>query len=200
MPAGTSPHSYGPLHPALLLDGADALVAWSAGDSIETCRSTRHLEVQRVRWPADGEPVWSSDLALRVEDLGLAAGSRLESPALGRRAGGTALAFLAIAPEGTSVGLALRAEDDWAPAALVDDGGAVYPHVPPAFAPDGTLWWARRGPAGEAEACRLAPGAADPACAGTGAPWIDSLAPAEGGAWVSLSPGDGTWERAWLPS
>jgi hypothetical protein len=43
VPAVTSAHSYGPLHPALLLDGAGALVAWAAGDRIETCRSTRHL-------------------------------------------------------------------------------------------------------------------------------------------------------------
>lgn len=197
MPEHTSAHSYGPLHPALLLEGEEALVAWGAGDSIETCRSTRHLEVQRVAWAAGGEPIWEAELSLRARDLGMEAGDRLESPTLGRRDGALALAFLAIAGEGTSLGLALRGEEGWAAASLVDDSATLYPHVLPAFGPDGTLWWARRGSDGDAEACRLPVGGST-TCIDTGPPWIDSLAPVAGGAWASVSAGGGVWERVWV--
>ena len=77
--------------------------------------------------------------------------------------------------------------------------GLVFPHLSPAFTDDGWLYWARQSGSGGVEICRADGAQATPSCRDSGYGWIDTLAPAAGGTWASLSDGDLSWKKVWVP-
>lgn len=155
-------------------------------------RASRHVEV----WMVGDAGTWTLHAdGLDGTDTDGADWPRRELPALTPDA--TALAQVGYGDAGTTVLVTTRDGATWSALQRWDPTGRVLAAVPPRWR-DGRLWWARLDDAGTAEVCSATdPGEAR--CASTGAPWIRSLAPADGGAWISTSPGGAAWETVFVP-
>ena len=189
--------AYFPVHPGLALDDdGDAWVAWSAGSSDGQGRYTRHVDVYKVSWPQDEDQVWEHSFASTNSDASGTTYERIDDAALAIIDGDVHVAYHAVNGSGThllSTSLA-GGEGSWSSVHASDDSGNVYMHVRPTWSDDGWLYWGRLGGHGESEVCRAHTSAmTDETCAGTGAAYMESLAPYGDGVQVTTSSGDKQW-------
>ncbi len=192
-----------PSHARLLMEEGRNWVVMAVSDDQTSMRYSRHLEIYELGWNTDGVPVWIELASLYGPDSELDAVGRLERPAIGRAGDVLTTVAVGYADTGTYLMAATLDESsgfarEWTELSQLDDSGLVYPHLSPAFSDDGWVYWARQAGSGGVEICR-ADDAAEPSCRDSGYGWIDSLAPADGGAWVSVSDGDLAWSRVWVP-
>ena len=193
-----------PSHARWHMDGEQAWVAWVESDDEPTMRYTRHITLSKLHWKRGEEPTWTSLHSLYAEasdnsDLG-----RLERPVLGLAGEELVVAAVGYSSGGTFLMAATQDAGsgeggEWSELVTLDDTGLVFPHLSPAFSDDGWLYWARQSGSGGVEICRADGAQATPSCRDSGYGWIDTLAPAAGGTWASLSDGDLSWKKVWVP-
>jgi hypothetical protein len=186
-----------PIHPTVVVDADYAWVAWSAGKSDPEGRDTRHVDVYRVSWPAGENQAWHHSFESEYSDASGRSFTRIDSAALSQQDGTLHLAYLAYNDDGNFlVGTSLQEPDGtWAEPRSMDTTGEVMVHVRPQWSTDGWLYWGRLGSDGDAEVCRAHTSAiTDDQCESTGAPYLESVAPTEGGAWATVSHGAMQWE------
>ncbi len=186
-----------------LVDG-ELWVATVRSDDEASMRYSRHVVLSTVRWATGGLPVWREVASLYPTDSDNTEVDRVERPALGVVGRGLVVAAVGYSDEGTYLMASSQlstgtGEQEWSELVTLDDSGRVYPHLSPAISDDGWLYWARQAGAGGVTICRADSADATPTCHDTGSGWIDSLAPASGGVWASLSDGDLSWSRVWVP-
>ena len=198
--------------PSLVVGGDTAWVAWSESDMTASGRDnapgryTRHVEVARFDLGASQAPteLWRTAVSACPDGAGCVDRAptldtegrgydRMESPALTADGAALRVGWIAWDADGSYVLTASSTDDGatWGTPARLDATGGVFGHVPPRWL-DGRLYWARLGAAGEAEACRAAPGAA-PACVALGSARVASLAPTAAGARLTLDTDAGAW-------
>jgi hypothetical protein len=190
-----------PTHGSLRLDGDRAWIAFAASEDTNRMRYTRHVEVWQVTWVTGAQPSWSLAARFVPEDADDPSYGRFERPALGLADGVGHAAAVAYKDDGTYLVHMDQTSpgSGWTAARTLDAGGTVYAHVGPTWSDDGVLWWARLGSAATVEICSWEPDDAAPACQDTGASWIDSLAPTDGGVVASVSDGDLAWRVLDVP-
>lgn len=193
-----------PSHARLRMVDGQALVAAIRSDDEATMRYSRHLVVFEVDWPRGEEPTWLAKRSFRPADSDNTDIGRVERPALGVAGEDLAVAVVGYSDDATFLMVASQESTQghgqtWSELRTLDDSGLVYPHLSAAFSDDGWLYWARQAGSGGVEICRVSDVLAAPSCRDTGYGWIDSLAPADGGTWASLSDGDLSWNRVWVP-
>jgi len=193
-----------PSHARWHMDGEDTWVAWVASDDQPTMRYSRHLSLYKVRWDTGEDASWVSLRGLYGVNSDNEEIGRLERPALGLAGEDLVVAAVGYSSGGTTLMAATQdaasgEDDEWSELVTLDDSGLVFPHLSPAFSSDGWLYWARQSGSGGVEICRADGGQATPSCRESSYDWIDSLAPADGGTWASLSDGDLIWKKVWVP-
>jgi len=169
-------------------------LAIARGEDNATMATTRAIEVYSVSQAGQEDQVWQQVYS----SLGDPLYERMEHPALTAQGESLSLAFHGYREEGVDLLIARRRNGGmWTHRQIVDASGRVFPHVSPAWSPDDLLYWARLGD-DTAEICRLSrrslgePGAT--VCLELGVLYVDSIAPYEGGVWLSASAGGGQWE------
>ncbi len=193
--------AFHPFDTALVLDEESAWVAFSCSEEGEPTPYSRHIEVHKAVWADAAEPSWEKALDVGGLDDEGRQFYRMESPALWANEGGILLAFLGYDEDRvhTVVSIHDRGTGLWSPPHTVDDIGRTLPHIAPAISQQGWLYWAQLGEQDDdVEVCRLQTIEESPDCQSTGRAFIDSLAPSDDGCWVSLSEGDGLWEKELL--
>ncbi len=189
---GADPEGYA-IDPSLVASDGTWL-AMGRGKSNSSMAHTRAVEVYTVSRAGEKDQNWRRAYTSADDELY----GRMEHPALRVDGDRISVAFHGYVPGAVDLLLAERRRSGmWTPRLVVDGSGAVFPQVTPAWSPDGLLYWARLGDE-DAELCRQARpeigAAATPECRDLGVPYVDSIAPYEGGCWVSLSAGGGQWE------
>ncbi len=193
-----------PSHPDLLIHEERVWAAVAISDETTSMRYSRHIELFGIDWPEEAAPSWRPLVSLRPSEGDDEALGRVERPALGRAGDELLVAAVGYRADGTTLVVSrhdLDSGDDrvWSRLSTLDGSGGVFPHLGPAFSADGWLYWARQSGGGGVEICRVDAAEAEPDCRDSGYAWIDSLAPAEDGAWASVSDGDLSWARVWVP-
>ncbi len=183
-------------HPALAMAEQGFYVAYGGCRSAATCRRTRNVYLQHVRWPAGKTQRWQPVATLsRVDSTGRT-WTRVEDPALLADGATLHLAAVGFNEEGSTVLAASMdtASGSWTSTRAIDSTLRTHGHVRPVFGADDHLYWSRLDNDDLVEICRVAAGDSEVECRATDAGWIEGLAAGDGKAWVSLSDGDQQWE------
>ena len=182
-----------------LVGGDEAIwLALTAGRDAPTARYTRQVRVFELAWPSNEDPSWELRYSVPANDVTGRSFERQEHPALVMVGDALRLAWHAYDDDGVHLLVAQANHPDdpgsWGLPRTLDDSGQLFGHVSPVWNEDGDLFWARHGEQLDVEVCRMTQMSWIEECQDLGVDLIDSLAVDPGGAIVSISDGDGSWE------
>jgi hypothetical protein len=176
-------------HPSLAVDSeGELLLAYATADAVTTDRASRHIALQRVRWPTGQSQQWAKAWSSPDTDAEGKEYGRAERPVVWSSEGLTSVAWLAYSTEGISL-LLSQETDGWTDPIVLDDQ-RVLGHITPRVASD-TIWYARLSEGDTVELCQVT-AEGSPSCTDTGQTAIFDLELQDGTASASLGQG-GSW-------
>lgn len=180
-------------HPSIALyDGETAYLAFGTSDAGDQGRYTRHIEVERVSWPAGESQTWTEVYNnLNDTDTAGTVYGRFENPAITYDSSTLRLAYVGYGDAGNALLLTTSTNhgDSWTTAQNLDETFRVLGHIAPVWS-GSTLYFARLSATNTVELCRYT---SSLSCVDTGNPRILGLTASTNGVMASLDEGTAEW-------